>query len=181
MANGNKVAVNMYLTKFKERGVIVYDKILAIESKERIPAIILQENGRYEVLIAISAALKSAFNNMNLRYGVNEDQIIDLADRIIDQAHEDNLAIEDVLLFLQKLLVGECGKLYDRMDMPLFFEKFEAYRQERHSSLLNIRDEQHTQSKVMGRGEERETTTDERKMAKDILDMAKSMQVDDEG
>lgn len=180
LSSNNKIAVNSHLAKFKERGIIAFDKILSISQSDRIPELVKSENGRAEVLTALSAALTSAFNNMNLKFGVNADQTIELADQIIDQSHEDNLAIEDVLLFLQKLLVGECGKLYDRMDMPLFFEKFEVYRQERHSSLVNIRDEQHTQSKIMGRGEERETTADERKMAQDILDMAQSMQVKDD-
>lgn len=151
LTSGNKPAVSVHLAKFKERGIIAFDKVLAISTSERIPAITKDEKGRMEVLVALSAALKSAFSNMNLKLGMNEDQVIDLADHIIDQSHEDNLAIEDVLLFLQKLILSEYGKLYDRMDMPKFFEQFEAYRQERHSAVLAIRDEQHTNAKAIGR------------------------------
>ena len=178
--NGEKPAINAYLSNFKEHGNLLFDKILGIDTKDRIPALIKVEDGRMQVLVALAAALKSAFNNMNLKFGVNEDQIIDLADQIIDQSHEDNLALEDVLLFLQKMMVGECGKIYDRMDMPKFFEQFEVYRQERHEALNNIRYEQDANYKVMGRGEERAIQPDERKMAKDILDLAQSMQVKDD-
>lgn len=127
------------------------------------------ENGRYEVLVAITASLKSAFSNVNLRVGLNEDQIIELADQIIDQSNEDNLALEDVLLFLQKFLTGSYGKIYDRMDIPTFFEFFEKYRQERYESLLNIRDEQHSQRKIEGKG--REIRKDQNADSQTILDL----------
>jgi hypothetical protein len=150
MRNGNKVAVSIHLSSFKNRGVIAFDKVLSINSSDRIPALSSTSDGRYQVLIALTASLKSAFSNINLRVGLNEDQIIELADAIIDQSQEDNLSLEDVLLFLQKLLVGDAGKIYDRMDIPTFFEMFEKYRQERHKSLLRIREEQQAQYKSLG-------------------------------
>lgn len=144
------MAISIHLAAFKNRGIIAFDKVLSIETKDRIPALAATSEGRYEVLIALTASLKSAFNNINLRVGLNEDQIIELADAIIDQSGEDNLSIEDILLFLQKLLVGDAGKIYDRMDIPTFFEMFEKYRQERHVSLLRIREEQQAQFKSSG-------------------------------
>ena len=60
------------------------------------------------------------------------EQIIDLTDAIIESAGEDQLAIEDLLLFLQGLLGGKYGRMYESMDMPKFFEFFEQYREQRH-------------------------------------------------
>lgn len=160
MASGNKVAVNLHLAKFKERGVVSFPMVLSIASKDRIPALVITEEGRYEVLIALTASLKSAFNNINLRVGLNEDQMIELADAIIDQSGEDNLSLEDVLLFLQKLLVGDAGKIYDRMDIPTFFELFETYRQDRHVAILRIREEQQSQHKSSGNPERWSETHD---------------------
>ena len=144
------MAISFHLSKFKNRGLIAYDKILAISQNDRIPALVQKEDGREEVLIALTAALNSAFKNINLRVGLNEDQLIDLADAIIETSYEDYLSIEDVLLFLQKLLMGEMGKIYDRMDIPTFFEKFEIYRQQRHKALIRLREEQHVQNKSYG-------------------------------
>lgn len=149
--NGNKTEIANRLSEFKQQGVLQFNKILSISISQRIPALTKTNDGRLEVLTALTASLKSAFNNLNLRFAINEDQIIELSDLIIDQSCEDQLSLEDVLLFLQKMLTGSYGKLYDRMDIPLFFEFFEKYRQERHEQLLLIRDEQHTQSKVAGR------------------------------
>lgn len=161
MASGNKVAVNMHLSKFKERGVVLFPMVLSIATKDRIPALVKTEEGRYEVLIALTASLKSAFNNINLRVGLNEDQMIELADAIIDQSGEDNLSLEDVLLFLQKLLVGDTGKIYDRMDIPTFFQLFEKYRQDRHVAVLRIREEQQVQYKSLGDPDRWSETHDE--------------------
>lgn len=146
---GNKTGVSMHLSTFKERGVVVYDKVLAIKSENRIPAMAKNENTRYELLVAITASLKSAFNNFNLAAGMSEDQIIDLAELIIGESEQDNLSLEDVLLFLQKLLTGECGKIFNRLDSPTFFELFEVYRQERHSEFIKIKNEKEVQMKTI--------------------------------
>lgn len=148
--NGDKMAIELHLANFKERGVVSFKKVLSVDSSERIPALINTADGRYEVLIALTASIKSAMNNLNLRVGFNEDQIIDLSVAIMDQSFEDNLSIEDVLLFLQMLITGKTGKIYDRMDIPTFFERFEVYRQERHEALLDIREEQQIQHKSLG-------------------------------
>lgn len=142
----------MHLSKFKERGTIVFNKLFEISLDERIPALSKTEDGKYQVLIALTASLKSMFSNINLRVGLNEDQLIEIAELVIDQSHEDNFALEDFLLFGHKFLVGEYGKIYDRMDVPTFFEFFEKYRQVRHESILAIREEEHAQFKSMGRG-----------------------------
>ena len=150
---GNRTGISMHLSKFKERNIIQFNKVFEISLDERLPVLTKTEQGRYEMLIALTASVKSLFGNINLRVGLNEDQMIEIANQIIDESHEDNLALEDILLFFQKFLTGEYGKIYDRMDVPTFFEFFEKYRQDRHKAVLDLRYEQHSQSKVQGRGE----------------------------
>jgi hypothetical protein len=103
--------------------------------------LVMAPGGREVILTSLVASLKSAFANINLRLGLNEDQVVELADQIIDSAHEDNLGLEDVLLFLGELLTGKAGKIYDRLDIPVFFELFESYRQARHEEMKDFRDE----------------------------------------
>lgn len=167
------MAVSSYLAKFKERGAIKFEKVLDISMNDRIPTLANTEAGREEVFIALVASLTSLFSNINLRVGLNEDQVIEIANLIIEQSHEDNLALEDFLLFGQKFLVGDYGKIYDRMDVPTFFEFFEKYRQARHEGILNIREEQQAQFKSMGRGPASRTFTDIKRDEdpKSILDM----------
>lgn len=140
----------MHLARFKEAGVIKFERTLQIPMTERIPALVKDENGHFNVLTAIVASLKSALDNINLKKGLNEDQVIELAEVIIDQSHEDQLALEDILLFLNRLITGQAGTLYDRLDMPTFFELFESYREERYQALRHVQDEQHTNYRAMG-------------------------------
>lgn len=92
-------------------------------------------------------ALTKAFQAMNLSRPMNADQIMELAETIMDSSAEDYLALEDVLIFLQGLVRGKYGPLYESMDIPKFMDKFEIYRQERHEALINHRYEQSSRFK----------------------------------
>lgn len=142
--------VAIRLGEFKDRGEIDFKKVLAIESSQRIPNLVKQKGGRETILIALSLTLKDAMNNLNLKYRMNEDQVVQLADTIIDQAGQDHLALEDVMLFIQKLLAGEYGPVEFKMDSPVFFKYFEAYREDRFQAYEAIKDEQHRNYKAMG-------------------------------
>lgn len=133
-------------------GAVVYEKPLLIPRSERIPALASTQEGRYAVLTALTASIGGAMGHMNLKYSMNADQILEIGNLIIDQASEDWLAIEDVLLFLQELLLGRMGKIYDRIDIPFFFELFETYRQKRYEALRKFRDEEQSQHKIQGAG-----------------------------
>lgn len=173
LTKGDKLAISLHLAKFKERNQIQFPKLFEISISDRIPELAKTEKGRSEVFIAILASVKSLFSNINLRVGLNEDQMIEIADQIIEQAGEDNLALEDFLLFGQKFLVGEYGKIYDRMDVPTFFEFFEKYRQLRHEAILNVREEEHAQFKSMGRGPDPQNSVelDRNQDAQSMLDL----------
>jgi hypothetical protein len=138
------------LLLYKTKGVVQFDKILLIPNAERIQALINLPNGMALVSAALAASIRSSFDSLNLRLTMNTEQILDLADEIIEQSAEDNFGLEDVLLFLQQLITGKAGKIYDRMDIPVFFELFETYRQDRHQALLNIRESQQVNNKANG-------------------------------
>lgn len=97
----------------------------------------------------VTAGLTMALEGMNLSRPMNEAQVMDLSITIIDTAGEDNLALEDLMIFLQKLVRGHYGSNYESMDIPKFMSKFEEYRQERHEALMRMREEQHAQHKAL--------------------------------
>lgn len=159
MEAGDKQGISIILREYKtSQGVVKYDKVLAIPLIERIPA--LAQKDFPKMITVISAALTLAFESMNLKRGMNPLQVVDLAEAIIDTAGEDNLALEDLMLFLQKLVRGEYGAMYESMDIPKFMTAFEEYREQRWQSLNNIRYEQAAQHKVMG-DSERSNSVDE--------------------
>jgi hypothetical protein len=141
--------LNAVLATYRERGLVSHTKTLAIPWEQRIPELIKQPGGRERVSAALASSILSAFNHIE-KAKMSADQIIELAEGVIDSAEEDQLAIEDVLLFLKDLLLGKLGKVTEKMDMPMFFDYFEKYRNRRYQTLEEIRYEQHLNLKNMG-------------------------------
>lgn len=141
--------MNEILLSFRERGIVDHKKTLSIPFNQRIPELIKEPGGRTRVSAAIASSILSAFKHID-KANLDAEQIVELAEGIIDSAHEDQLSIEDVLLFLKDLLMGKFGKVREKIDMPSFFEYLEKYRDDRYKTLEAIRYEQHLQSKNMG-------------------------------
>lgn len=142
--HGVQVALQRYKTP---SGAANYRELLSIPTSERLSAMAAQDMQRTDMLV--TAGLTLALESMNLARPMNATQIMDLSSAIIETAAEDNLSLEDLMLFLQKLTRGHYGPLYESMDIPKFMEKFELYREERHQSLMRIREEQHAQHKAL--------------------------------
>lgn len=140
----------MHLNNFKELGFVSYKKVLAIPTSERITSLAKNKENYLRLAAAISASIKSASANLNLSVPLSDDQIMEITARVISESEQDNLSLEDILLFLGEMLAGRCGKIYGRLDMQTFFELFEVYREERHSIHQTQKYEQDVQFKSMG-------------------------------
>ena len=146
---GETMQANSILGQYKRpNGAVDYPKVFQIPSWERLVALKQLDYTRLNVLII--AALTVAFEAMNLKRGMNEMQILLTAETIIDSAHEDNLSLEDVILFLQNVIKGKYQLSFESMDVPKFMQLFEIYRQERHSAYLEYNYNQHLQFKSTG-------------------------------
>ena len=149
MEEGNKREVATILRQFKlQNGAVNYPAVFSIPVNERIPALAAQDFTRINMVII--GALTMAFEAMNQKRGMNELQILNLAEEIIDSSAEDNLSFEDLMLFLQNLVRGKYKIAYESFDIPKFMELFEIYRQERHKTILELRENQHLQYKALG-------------------------------
>jgi len=146
---GRNDLVTANLSAFKERNQVNYLAVIKqIPYEDRLP-LLVQKYPREKIVAAITVSLTSCFEKMNLRYAMTADQIVELADMIIETSEEDYLAIEDIILFLQQLLYGTMGKIYDRMDIPTFFEMFEVYREQRHKNWVRFKEERDAQFKAL--------------------------------
>ena len=136
--------MNIALRDFKTHGGNAnYPALLSVPSAQRLPA--LAKTNYREVLGIVTAGITMAIESMNLNRPMNSLQVVDLAEVILETSEEDNLSLEDVMLFMQGLVRGTYGPLYESMDIPKFMEKFEVYREERHKQLLRIKEEQDAQ------------------------------------
>ena len=150
LETGDKMGLNLGLKNYKtSSGSVNFNMVLAIPTKERIPQLVNSE-GYKKVHKVLVAGVQLAMESLNLTNSLTASQIFDLADTLIDSANEDYLSLQDIILFLQKLTRGEMGALYSQMDMAKFMELFEIYREDRHQSLMTIREEQQVQHKSLG-------------------------------
>lgn len=145
----DRIGLNLQLKKYKEQnGYPNYGELIKIPTSQRINE--LAKADLRGTVTTLAVALTLAMEAMNLKNGMNAIQIVDLAEAIIDDSEEDKLAIEDVLLFCQRLTRGHYGTLYESMDAPKFMTFFNQYRDERWNKAIEIRDAKHEEYKKMG-------------------------------
>lgn len=149
MQKGNKQEINKILREYKlQNGSPNFLKLFTIPAGERLPA--MAKNDFEGTLDIVLAGVTLAIESMNLKRGLNASQINDLAEEILDSSHEDNLSLEDLILFMQRLVRGQYGELYESMDIPKFMTLFGKYRDERWEEGIKQRDLKHEEYKNLG-------------------------------
>lgn len=147
---GSTGEVHNEMSRYKDQGQPNHIAVMSLIPKtERIPAL-TKIYGTDKIAAVLSKAITKALNKFNLRVGMNADQVAELSYALIDDAESDHLAIQDIMLFLDGFAMFKYGKVYDRMDMPTFFEMLEVYREKRHQEFVRHKDEQDSQYKAYG-------------------------------
>jgi len=156
------------MCRYKEKGEpLPYEVIKHIPVSDRLPGL-AKTYGIDKMVTVLSIAITKTMSNFNLRVGMTSDQIVELSLMLIESAEEDNLAFEDIMLFLDGMLKYKYGKVYDRMDIPTFFEMLENYREQRHKEFVRIKEEFELSLKGMG-DQTRTTAEDQLRSALDKL------------
>ena len=150
MAVGSTGEVFNQVSRYKVKGEPNHVAVMQNIPKEERLSQIAKMYGNDKIATVLGKQITKTLMNFNLRVGMNSEQIYDLSLAIIETAEEDNLAIEDIMLFLDGLPKFKYGKVYDRMDMPTFFEMFEVYREQRHQAFVRIMEERDAQYKSYG-------------------------------
>lgn len=128
---------------------IAFDKVLSISMHGRIPN--LTHVYGYQAIHTIIAALLKKFNDsLNLIRPMTDEQIFDCSEAMVMTTEEDQLSIEDYVLFFKGAKEGKYGKILDRLDQQTIFTMLEEYRQERHQQFVRIKQERETEFKSMG-------------------------------
>jgi hypothetical protein len=151
----NLMGVTMHMQTYLQNGKIDFTGLMAVPSSNRIPA--LSKSNPMECMVAVNSATLMFLQSS----GVDANTSVMITSSILMESHEDNLAIEDVVIFLMKLNAGQYGKFFGAITPASFMEKFEEYRQERHEAILSIREEEQANHRAAGITErESDNTTD---------------------
>lgn len=146
---GNLSGILENTRKYMTAGVVSFDKVLAISLHSRVPN--LTHVYGFERVHEIVIVLLTSFNNaLNLIRPMSSDQIIECAHDLVMTTEEDQLSIEDYVLFFKGAKEGKYGKILDRLDQQTVFSMLEEYRQERHRQYLRIREEKEAALKSQG-------------------------------
>jgi hypothetical protein len=65
-------------------------------------------------------------------------------------SYEDHLALEDVILFLQRVKAGVYGTIKNLADPTILFTLLEIYRKTRHEAYARIKEEKEAALKALG-------------------------------
>jgi len=142
--------VAQILKQYKHKdGNINFPAIFTVPSTERLPA--LYEKDFMQATALVVGALTMAFEKMRFKKmdGVTVNNI---AEEVLDSCDQDNLSLEDLVLFLQNMVRGKYGIL-DDMSVARFMNLFDKYRDERHDAIMELRENEHLMYKGLGSSE----------------------------
>lgn len=130
-------------------GSVQFDKILSISLHGRIPN--LTHVYGFENIHKLVGAMLTAFNeSLNLIRPMSPDQIFDCSHDLVMTTQEDQLSVEDFVLFFKGAKEGKYGRILDRLDSQTIFAMLEEYREQRHQQYMRIKESLHVNQKGMG-------------------------------
>lgn len=151
-----------------------YDALLSIPVSDRLPEL-SKKVGVSEIGKIIMAEITKFQNCYNVIRPMNADQIAQCAFSILQSSEEDFLSLQDIIIFFEGAKQGKYGKVYDRLDQQVIFDMLEIYRESRHQSLINMKEEQHSQYKTVPINDRISNNTERQEMRSALNDYLKSM------
>lgn len=141
----DKIQLAVQIAPFLEKGRPNYPQLFSVPRDQRLPA--MMEENLAVTLTVVSTAIGLYLGSS----GIGQDLAVDIAEAVLGDCAEDNLTLQDVVIFVKAAAAGKYGAFLRNVPTPQDFMKmFEMYRQERYEAILNIRDEQNTQAKAQG-------------------------------
>lgn len=151
MRAGNKRELATTLKQYREKsGAVNFPMVMSVPLSERLPA--LYQRNYMEATALVGMGLASAFDRMVFKKKPSGELVNDIAEEILNTSDQDNIALEDLMLFLQGLVRGDYGEITE-LSIAKFMKLFNGYRDERHFALIEYRENQHLQYKGMGSAE----------------------------
>jgi len=148
MEAGNNRQMALILKQYKlPDGQINFPVVFKVPVEERLPA--LYKNDFMRATALVVGALTVAFERMSFKKKMTGVVINNIAEEIINSCDEDNLAMEDLLLFLGNMVRGKYGNI-DELSVARFMNLFDKYRDDRHMAIVEYRENEHLQYKGIG-------------------------------
>ena len=146
------MGITSNVSQYIERGLVRFDKVLSISLHARIPNL-THVYGIEKIHMVVAALLKSFQDSLNLIRPMNDAQLFECSHALVMTTEEDQLSIEDLVLFFKGAKEGKYGRILDRLDQQTVFEMLEQYRGERHRQYVRMKETRHLELKAIGPAE----------------------------
>ncbi|HEX8315229.1 MAG TPA: DUF6633 family protein [Flavisolibacter sp.] len=145
-----EVIANLATKQYLQGGVVHFDKLLSIPLTERIPGII-KDYGLQRAQRLIKLVLQEFCYSSPLPKSakLSDTKIAACACDLILAAYEDQLSLEDLIIFFERAKEGKYGKFKGMITHFSIMQKLEQYRMDRSETYRRLKDEQEAQLKKM--------------------------------
>lgn len=146
-----EMITHLAMQQFQQGNEVNFDLLLSIPLKDRIPGLV-NEYGRKRIHQMLYMMVKQF--NMSLALPkakkLTETKMSVAACELLLLAEEDNLALEDIILFLERMKGGVYGPIKLLTSHYTLMERFEKYRQARHEAYIKIKEKHEMELKKIG-------------------------------
>jgi len=145
------IITNLVLQNYQQDGSVNYEALLSIPQSDRIPGLI--ESYGKKTVHRLLVMILNEFNNKLLLPKIKKltaTKVSMAACELMLTAEEDQLSLEDVILFLQRAKAGLYGPIKTLILPSVLFDKFEMYRQARHAVYMKFKEKRDAEFKAMG-------------------------------
>ena len=145
------IIANLVEQQYQQDNIVKYDALLSIPLSERIPGLI-ESYGKKTVYRLLVMMLKEFNSKLLLPKAkkLTDTKVSVAACELMLLSYEDQLSLEDVILFLQRAKAGRYGAIKKLVLPSVLFDKLEMYRQARHEVFMKIKAEREAAFKAMG-------------------------------
>lgn len=132
-----ELIANLVLQQYQNKDKVNYDLLLAIPLHERIPGLTTEYGYQrmYRLLVTIIREFSMAIPLPKSRK-LNDTRVSVCACDLMLSAYEDQLSLEDVILFFERAKAGKYGSVKKALTHQLINQMLEVYRQERHEAYM---------------------------------------------
>lgn len=146
-----ELITNLVQQQYSKDGEVNFPLLLSIPLQDRIPALV-QEFGvkrMYNLLLMIVKAFTFSLPIPKTKK-LNDTRMSVCACDLILTAQEDQLSLEDIILFFERAKAGKYGPIKSLLSHYQIMSLLDQYRAERHEAFMKIKVEKDAELKTLG-------------------------------
>jgi hypothetical protein len=146
-----EIIANLVLQQYEKDDNVRFDLLWNIPPTDRIPAL-TEEYGKKRMYKLITTLLKEFCISIPLpkTKKLNDTRINVCACDLMISAHEEELSIEDLVLFFKRTKAGKYGPIKKYLTHQIIREKLDMYLEERRKAFFKFSQQKHSELKALG-------------------------------